>query len=147
MLPALVLQLNKMLQWAEAWSSQVKKSFLKDWEAHTAMKVTIMKKLEYPLLAATLTEPECKKVMAKLLQQALQKAGFNRHFPRAAFYGPGRLMGGEISPLYYTMIGKHISEISGEAPFGTPIGHLIRTRIESCKLELSRQGDLFHKIM
>jgi phosphoribosyl-dephospho-CoA transferase len=43
-----------MKQGAKDWSQQIKKSTLKDHEAHTAMNITIMKKLEYPLVAANL---------------------------------------------------------------------------------------------
>jgi hypothetical protein len=42
---------NEMQQWAKNWSQQLRKSTLKDHEAHTAMNITIMKKLEYPLVA------------------------------------------------------------------------------------------------
>jgi mRNA-degrading endonuclease YafQ of YafQ-DinJ toxin-antitoxin module len=42
-----------MKQWAKDWSQQIKKSTLKDHEAHAAMNI-IMKKLEYPLVAVNL---------------------------------------------------------------------------------------------
>jgi hypothetical protein len=42
-------------QWAVDWSQRIRKSTLKDHEAHTAMNIAIMMKLEYPLVAVTLT--------------------------------------------------------------------------------------------
>jgi hypothetical protein len=44
-----------MKQWAKDWSQQIKKSTLKDHEAHTAMNITIVKKLEYPQVTVNLT--------------------------------------------------------------------------------------------
>jgi hypothetical protein len=48
-----------MQKWAKNWSQQTKKSTLKDHEAHTAMNITIMKKLEYSFVAVTLTRTQC----------------------------------------------------------------------------------------
>jgi hypothetical protein len=79
---------NEMQQWAKNWSQQLRKSTLKDHEAHTATNVTIMKKLEYPLVAVTLTRKQCDKIMSTLLSTSLSKAGYNRNFPRKALHGP-----------------------------------------------------------
>jgi hypothetical protein len=63
-----------MEQWAKDWSQQIKKSTLKDHEAHTTLNITIMKKLEYPLVAVNLTRKQCDKVMSTLLAKSLPKA-------------------------------------------------------------------------
>jgi hypothetical protein len=63
-----------MKQWAKDWSQQIKKSTLKDHEAHTTLNITIMKKLEYPLVAVNLTRKQCDKVMSTLLAKSLPKA-------------------------------------------------------------------------
>jgi hypothetical protein len=75
-----------MKQWAKDWSKQVKKSTLKDHEAHRAMSINIRKKLEYPLVTVTLTGKQCDKVMRMLLATSLPKAGYNRNFPRKALH-------------------------------------------------------------
>jgi hypothetical protein len=68
---------NEMQQWAKNWSQQLRKSTLMDYEANTAMNITIMKKLEYPLVAVTLTRKQCNKIMSTLLSTSLSKAGYN----------------------------------------------------------------------
>jgi hypothetical protein len=93
-----------MQQWAKNWSQQLRKSTLKDYKAHTAMNITIMKKLEYPLVAVTLTRKQCDKIMRTLLSTSLSKAVYNRNFPRKALHGPPRFMGGDVHHIYATMV-------------------------------------------
>jgi hypothetical protein len=57
--------------------------------------ITIMKKLEYPLVAVTLTRKQCDEIMSTLCTTSLPKAGYNHNFPRKALHGPTGLMGGE----------------------------------------------------
>jgi hypothetical protein len=128
---------NEMQQWAKNWSQQLRKSALKDHEAHTALNITIMKKLEYVLVAVTLTRKQCDKIMSTLLSTSLSKAGYNRNFPRKALHGPPSFMGGDVHHIYATMVAKHVQEMMTEAPQDSPTGQLIRTSIEQAKLELS----------
>jgi hypothetical protein len=60
-----------MKQWAKDWSQQIKKSTLKDHKTHIALNNTVMKKLEYPLVAVKLTRKQCDKVMSMLLTMSL----------------------------------------------------------------------------
>jgi hypothetical protein len=132
-----------MKQWAKDWSQQIKKSTLKDHEAHTALNITIMKKLEYPLVAVSLTRKQCEKVMSMLLATSLPKAGYNQNFPCKAPHGPPSFMGGGVHHLYATMVAKHVQEMMTEAPQVSQIGQLILTSIEQAKLELGLEGRLF----
>jgi hypothetical protein len=125
------------------WSQQLKKSTLKDHEAHTATNITIMKKLEYPFVAVTLTRKQCDKIMSTLLSTSLSKAGYNRNFPRNALHGPPSFMGGDVHHIYATMIAKHVQEMMTEAPQDSPTGQLIRISIEQAKLEVGLAGRLF----
>jgi hypothetical protein len=132
-----------MQKWAKNWSQQIKKSTLRDHEARTAMNITIMKKLEYPLVAVTLTRKQCDKIMSTLVTTSLSKAGYNHNFPRKAVHGPPSLMGGGVHHIYATMVAKHAQEMMTEAPHDSPTGQLIRTSIEQAKLELGLEGRLF----
>jgi hypothetical protein len=134
---------NDMQKWAKNWSQQIKKSTLKDHEAHTARNVTIRKKLEYPLVAVTLTRKQCDKVMSTLLTTSLPKAGYNCNFLRKALHGPPSLMGRGVLHIYATTVAKHVQEMMIEAPHNSPSGQLIRTSIEQAKLELGLEGRLF----
>jgi hypothetical protein len=114
-----------MKQWAKDWSKQVKKSTLKDHEAHTATNITIMKILEYPLVAVTLSCKQCDKVMSLLPSTtSLPKAGYNGNFPHKALHGPPSLMGGGVHHIYATMVAKHAQEMMMEAPHDSPTGQL-----------------------
>jgi hypothetical protein len=130
-----------MQKWAKNWSQQTKESTLKDHEAHTAMNITIMKKLEYPLVAVTLTRKHCDKIMSTLLTTSLSKAGYNRNFQCKALHGPLSLMGEGVYHIYATMVAKHAQEMTTEAPHDSPTDQLIRTSIEQANLELAWRAD------
>jgi hypothetical protein len=123
---------------------------LKDHEAHTALNITIMKKLDYPLVAVTLTRKQCEKIMSLLFATSLPKAGYNSNFPRKALHGPLSLMGGGLHHIHTIMVAKHVQEMMTEAPQDSPTGKLIRTSagklirtsIEQAKLELGLEGRL-----
>jgi hypothetical protein len=102
-----------------------------------------MKKLEYPLVAVTLTQKQCDKIMSLLLAMSLPKAGYNCNFPRKALHGPLSLMGGRLHHIHATMVAKHVQEMMTEAPQDSPTGKLIRTCIEQAKLEPGPEGRLF----
>jgi hypothetical protein len=116
-------------QWAKNWSQQLRKSILKDHEAHTAMSITIMKKLEYPLVAVTLTRKQCDKIISTLLSTSLSKAGYNRNFPHKALHRPPSFMGGDMHHIYATMVAKHVQEMMTEGPQDARTGQLIRTAL------------------
>ena len=48
--------------------------------------MTVMNKLEYPLVALILSEAECDYVMAPVLEGALSTSGLCRKFPREMLY-------------------------------------------------------------
>jgi hypothetical protein len=133
-----------MQKWAKNWSQQIKKSTLKDHETHTAMNITIMNKLEYPLVAVTLTRKQCDKIMRTLLTTSLSKAGCNCNFPRKALHGPPTLIGGGVHHIYATLVAKHAQDMMTEALHDSQTGQLIRTSIEQAKLELGLEGRLFN---
>ena len=56
-------------------------------DAWQALTKIIMKKLEYPLLALTLTEDECNFIMPPILKSGSPKVGIYRNMPRAVVYG------------------------------------------------------------
>ena len=87
---------------AKLWADKVRTSHLKEAEASTALKTTIMKTLEYPLPALSLSRQQCDKIMAPILKAVLPKAGYNRHFSRKLLYGPLSHFGAGVRNLYTT---------------------------------------------
>ena len=51
------------------------------------MNICVMKTLEYPLVALTLTEEECNYIMASILEGGLPRSGICRNIPRVFLYG------------------------------------------------------------
>lgn len=98
-------------------------SFLKEKEANTALKTTILKKLEYPAL--TLMEKQCDAIMCPVLTAALPKAKYNRNFPRAPLYRPGSHQGCKIHSLYTSQVIAHLYTALYHCPFDTMTGELL----------------------
>ena len=109
------------------------------------MNMTIMKTLEYPLVALTLTEAECDFIMAPVLAGGLPRAGICRNIPRSVLYGSLDHQGLGMHNLYTTMGLQQIQVLLDNKWKDTVTGQLIRTSLESFKLELGIQGALFSK--
>ena len=73
-------QLKLMKEYARDWADRLQTSFLSENEAVQALHSTILKKLEYPLLAMTLTREECDQILQPIFKAALPKARINRNF-------------------------------------------------------------------
>lgn len=56
-------------------------------EAWITLTTMIMKSLEYPLAATTLSEAECTEIMWIILKETLPKTGINRYICRDVLYG------------------------------------------------------------
>ena len=69
------------------WAERVRAGCIERRDAWQALTMTSMKRLEYPLLALTLTELECNYIMAPALNAGLPKADICRTNPRALVYG------------------------------------------------------------
>lgn len=62
----------------------------------------IMKTMEYPLLATTISESELEGIMSILLQVGLSKSGICRNISRKAVYSSTKYFGFGIKHLYVT---------------------------------------------
>jgi hypothetical protein len=125
---------------AKTWADKLRTSFLKEKEANAALKTTILKKLEYPLPALTLSEKQCNAIIQPVLNAALPKAKFNRNFPRASLYGPGSHQGCEIHNLYTSQVIEHLDAALRHGPFDTMTGELLRGSLEALTTELGLPG-------
>ena len=80
-------QITVMREVTVKWVEKVRTGAIDKRDAWQALTQTIMKKLEYPLLALTLTEDEGDFIMAPILNSGLPSAGLCRNIPRALLYG------------------------------------------------------------
>ena len=70
-------------------------------EAWYALTATVMKTIEYPLLALTLTKEQCTHM--PVLMSGLPACGNCRYFPRDVLYAPIKFQGVGLNNIYITM--------------------------------------------
>ena len=113
-------------------------------DAWQALTVTIMKKVEYPLLALTLSEAECNFIMAPALLAGLPKSGICRTTPRVLVHGCKEYQGLELHKLHTTMGISHIQALLDNTWSNSVTGKLMRVSLENMKLELGLRGSIFN---
>ena len=139
------VQIKHMRGVAERWFEQVRVGHLSRYDAWLAFNSTVMKTLEYPLLALTLTEAECNAVMAPILSGGLPKMGITRSMARSLVYAPLKYHGVGVNRLYTTQGLSHVTAFLNHIWKGTETGKLLRISLEYTKLELGIRGSLFTK--
>ena len=136
-------QLKELRTKASTWSQKIRASPLDDISVWIAMNQTILRGLEYPLVATTLTEKQLTSVMTPVLQTALPRSGFTRKFPHSVLYGPAAYQGLGVSNLYDFQYCRHVQDIVDQTWRNTPTGQLIKVNLEAVKLEAGVFGYLF----
>ena len=136
-------QLTQLRKKASKWAKQIRASPLDEQTVWIAMNRTIIKGLEYPLAATTLSEDQLENVISPVLQTALPRAGFARNFPRAAVYGPTALQGLGVTNLYEFQYCRHIQDMVDQTWKGTPPGNLIHLNMDAVKVEAGVYWHLF----
>ena len=136
-------QTKEFLALTTAWADRVRTGHLKQGDAWTYYQTTIQKSLEYPLLATTLSEEQCRKVEQPALTVALHSSSLPSNFPRDILYGPKGKLGLGASRLFTTQGLKHIQAILNHGNLNDITGQQIRANIELHKLELGIGTSLF----
>ena len=108
-----------------------------------ALKTTILKTIEYPLLTLHLSREQLRKIMSPVLMAALPKAKFNRNFCRKTLFGPGSHLGVGIHQVFTSQVIDHVEGILRHATQESLTGKLIRGSLEAAKVELGLPGPLF----
>ena len=94
-------QIEVMRAKATEWGMYMSEGALRDFEAWNALNTTIMKTLEYPLVATTLSRKEVKHVLAPALSAGLQTLGFGKSFPPKILYAPMSIQGMGVTNLFH----------------------------------------------
>ena len=129
-------QVKEMRNTAEVWQNKVRVGHLNRWDAWLALNTTVMKSLEYPLLATTLSIEECTHIMAPILSAGLPNAGMCRNMARSLVYGPSKYQGLDIHNLYTTQGITHLAALVNNIWRDTETGKLMIISLENMKLEL-----------
>ena len=93
---------------ANTWADLILTGHLQKEEAWRAMQSTIMRGLEYPLVATTLTEAETGRIFSLIRQAVLPQCGIVRTFPRSITHAPLKHRGLAINSLYTSQYVQHI---------------------------------------
>ena len=84
------------------WVDGIRTKRINATNAWYCLNRTIMKTLEYPLMATTLTEEDSGAIMWPLLQAALPKCRVQKRFPRKVMFGTKRSQGIDIPSISVT---------------------------------------------
>ena len=135
---------NELRLKSETWRDNIQAGHIERHEAWQAISTTIMKTLQYPLPALTLTEDECKHIMAPVLESGLPKSAICRNYPRAVLYGPKEEGGMGLWNLYDFQGLQRISYLQEHLSATTMLRELLRTSIEIAKVEIGIGRNIFN---
>ena len=79
---------KKLQQTSDTWYNNIKARRFPKHDAWLLVHTTIVKSLQLPLHAMTLTKRECQHIMAPVCSAGLPAQGVNRKLPDAVLFGP-----------------------------------------------------------
>ncbi len=135
-------EIIKLRNKTEEFAEQLRTGMISKWDAWYAITATIMKTLEYPMLATTITEDEWDFIMRPIRQSGLPKIQLASNFPRKVLYGPKKFQGMGIMHPFYTQELSHLALCLHEGESDTITGELLRASMEQLQLELGTPGHL-----
>lgn len=130
---------------AEKWADRVRAGHIKSEDAWHHYVTTIKKTLEYPLVATTLSQSQCKHIEAPSLAAALQSSGLPSNFPRDVIRGSSDLLGLDCEDLYTTQGLKHIRALLDFGESESITGKSLRAGIQKHKVETGLGMSLFEQ--
>ena len=136
-------QVEELVKKAQSWASYIKSAHLGHEATWKALQTTIIKSIEYPLVACTLSKEECISVMTPVLDAALPRSNFAARFARASLYGPVQYQGMGLHNPYISQGIRHIKDIVEQVWKNTVTGQLIQGTIESAQLESGLYSPIF----
>jgi hypothetical protein len=132
-----VAQLRKK---TENFAECMRTGYLSRNDAWYAINTTIMKTLEYPMTATTISEKDWEDIMVPLLAAGLPRAGIASKFPRDVLFGPTTAQGfGVMHPWYHQQL-LHIIALLEHTQQQTMTGQLLSTSYEQLRLEMGTSG-------
>ena len=125
-----------LIQKAKKWADAVRTGHLRKDDAWFCLNSSIMKTLEYPLMASTFSKADCDDIIRPILMAGLPQAGVQKLMPRKLVHGSLRSQGLGIKDLYTTQLISHLHAILRHAHRPTITGKHLRDGSESLVLEI-----------
>ena len=138
-------QIKSMKDKSLTWAKHIKGGNLSKNAAWAALNTTILKSLEYPLAATTLSKGQLKSIVFPALGAGLSASGLCSRFPRAIVYGPLAYQGMNIQNLYHTQSIRHVKDMVDQTWKNTPSAKLLKANIEAVKLDAGIGGHIFDR--
>ncbi|MFO0446277.1 MAG: hypothetical protein ACK51L_01300, partial [bacterium] len=136
-------QVKVLRRYAEEFKQLIAVSNLTPAEAYCCLMQYIRPKINYPFPCVSMTETECRRIQAPILEAILPKLHLNRHTPRAVLFA-GPRYGGLGIPENYTDLGfGHLQYLTGHLKLGDEVGQLIQSLITHTQLEVGSTSPFF----
>lgn len=127
----------------QEWVSNVKAGYLPPHEVFDSISTTILKPLEYPLLALSLTKEECNKLVTPIYATALPKAKICRKFSRALVHGSKEVLGLDLPDIYVLQGIFKIAYFLENYQSSSLQGPLLRANLEWAQMEIGVGRNIF----
>ena len=139
------VQMEAMLTITRRWADRVRSGKLTHAEAWFSIILCIMKTLEYPLQATSLSQEQCDAIMQPILDAGLPALGFNRRMTSAVVFGPRRYQGIGIPELWVLqgILKLKLAVTHGDAP--TITGCSLRAVLSLHTIELGLPGSFLQQ--
>jgi hypothetical protein len=118
------------------WVSRFRANHLSHVDTWYAFNNTIMKTLEYPMIAISLSRKQWDKLMSPLFAAILPKAKISKHFPWKVLFAPLSRQGLGIIHPHDCQHLSQIQTIFRHSDRHSPTGPLIRASLEQLQLEI-----------
>jgi hypothetical protein len=123
-------EIKRLRQKSEEFAESMRTGFFSKADAWYALNMTILKTLEYPMVATTITEKCWEYIMSPILQAGLPRSGIARNFLRDVLFGPKSLQGfGIFHPWYHQEL-THLITCIQQFSFLSISGGLLSTSLE-----------------
>jgi hypothetical protein len=120
-----------MLEVSQKWSAQIRASSLRQMDAWLALRSTIWKTLEHPLICTTLTETQCEQIMQPAMSAGLAKSHICRSFPTLLLHAGAETLGAGLPHLFTVQGIALFRTLVSHSPGGSITSLLIRSEMES----------------
>jgi len=135
--------LEKLCTTAVEWAAKVRAGTSSQEETWTALKSTISRKVVYPLPALTLTEAECRSIMAPALKAALPRAGISSTISSIVQHAPTESLGLDVLDMYTEMGTLQTSFLAYHCWQKSLTGSLLQGSIGNQHLEMGLYGSIW----
>eukprot|EP00979_Chaetoceros_neogracilis_P016291 scaffold7605_cov133-Chaetoceros_neogracile.AAC.1 len=137
--------IEKLREAATSWGVKMRMGRSSKLEAWTGLQTNIFATLKYPLAACTLTESECKSIMAPAVRAALPKAGISSTMSTTVRNAPIESLGMGVLDSYLFMGTARTSMMTHHCWSNTPTGVLLQMCIEDLALDSGLYGLLWNQ--